>query len=299
MRNTQSLFLVLFLQYFTLYPQINANFGFINVAPGTGQVDPGPWPSVAGMEFKPFKANGVSAQPSAFGRFAFTGWPTGATNGVDDELQLSGAMSGLHYYELALKALSGYTFYVSAIRFTVRRSSTGCRHFMVRSSDDDFSSGLAASTGTNSQISVRPGNYFFWNFDSTATSYDQKGCVVFPNLNCSGSLIFRFYAWNAETTNGSFSIDNVTVSGFMTSSLTTGAPEAVAETSTVLISFDVRTQQYCLSNGLQGDWFLMDNVGRLLKQEKQSETLAAVEAGDYYVYCIHGGRLLYCRRLRP
>lgn len=295
MLRTQSLFLYLFLQYFTICGQINATYGFINVATGTGTSDPGPWPMINGLDFKPFTAVGVSAQPSASGRFSYSGWPVGAIDGVDDELQFTGTLSGLSYYEVKVKLQSAYSFSITAIYFNVRRSSTGVRHFCVRTSADDFSNNLAASTGTNQQISVRPGNYFFWKYDSFSTSSDQKGCLVYPALNCVDSVIFRFYAWNAEAASGSFSIDNVTISGVVKNA---AVPLAVGENdveNSPEILYDVHRNCFYLKDYKEAHWFFYATTGELIREEKQASFIQ-VDTGSFCLICCEWGGRMKCRR---
>lgn len=286
MIKTQRLFLVFFSHYFTVTAQVlNATFGFINVATGTGIRDPGPWPSLIGMEFRPFTAFGVSAQPVASGRFAFNGWPTGASSGVDDELQFSGTLSGLSYYEFRLVAQPGFSVHLNAISFHVRRSSTGIRHFCVRSSADDFTTNLSATTGTNLQIAVRPTNYFFWRYDSVSVNGDQKGCAVLPALIIKDSLTVRFYAWNSESSGGSFSLDNVTVSGRLVNLTTVGFEDTKqSEPNRILYDYD-RTCFY-LSNGEEADWFLFSGDAKLIRSEKKVSCFRTIETKAGLIRCL-------------
>ena len=297
MIKTQRLFLVFFSHYFTVTAQVlNATFGFINVATGTGIKDPGPWPSLIGMEFRPFTAFGVSAQPVASGRFAFNGWPTGASSGVDDELQFSGALSGLSYYEFRVVAQPGFSFHLNAISFHVRRSSTGIRHFCVRSSADDFTANLSATTGTNLQIAVRPTNYFFWRYDSVSVNGDQKGCAVLPALIIRDSLTVRFYAWNSESSGGSFSLDNVTVSGRLVNLTTVGFEDTKqSEPNRILYDYD-RTCFY-LSNGEEADWFLFSGDAKLIRSEKKVRCFRTVETKAGLIRCLKNQQCYVLRYL--
>ena len=286
MLKTQSLFLVFFSHYFTVTAQVlNVTFGFINVATGTGIKDPGPWPSLSGMEFRPFTAYGVSAQPEASGRFAFNGWPTGASSGVDDELQFNGTLSGLSYYEFRVVPQPGFSFYLNAISFHVRRSSTGIRHFCVRSSADDFTANLSATTGTNLQIAVRPTNYFFWQYDSISVSGDQKGCAVLPAQIINDSLTVRFYAWNAESAGGSFSLDNVSVSGRLINLATLGC-EDTRQSEPNRILYDYERTCFCLSSGEEADWFLFSADAKLMRSEKKVNCFRTVETKSGLIRCL-------------
>ena len=200
-----------------------APYSFSAVTGASGITDPTPCPLLSGMTFGPFRAIGASLNPNASGRFSFTGWPVGAVDGIDDYSQFTGNLSAQTYYELTIKVQSGYTLSLENISFGMRRSGTGVRNYSVRSSRDNFSFDLAAGTGTNTKISVIPTNVLFWNYDSVSTSSDQKGSLIdlshvsFKSIE--DSVTFRFYAWNAETGGGTFSIDNVVIKGVLFDSI--------------------------------------------------------------------------------
>jgi hypothetical protein len=196
-------------------PSFTLTYGFPNVSTTTGSVDPGPPPSVTGMVPATFTAFGVSLNPSASGRFSFTGWPLGSANGVDDPSQFAGSLSPYLYYEVSVTPAPGFTMQIQSIRFDVRRSGTGIRTYCVRSSVDGFTSNLAATTGTNSKLQVLPGDVFLWRFDSVSTAYDQRGSEASMPANSTlrSTLRLRIYAWNAESLGGSFSIDNFSIAG--------------------------------------------------------------------------------------
>lgn len=208
------LILFFILQFFALRAQNYLSFGFLNVAPGSGSVDPGPYPAVSGFSFTPFTAHGVSQQATANSRFSFSGFSVGAIDGVDDAAQFTGDFNALQYYEVCFYTLPGSRLLLTTLLLHMRRSSTGPRMFSVRWSKNNFADNLSASSGTNACIGVYPDNVFFWRFDSCATSYDQKGISLsFPDsiLEENDTLRVRIYAWNAEVPGGSFSIDNVTI----------------------------------------------------------------------------------------
>ena len=193
-----------------------ASYGFADVTTGSGTVDPGAAPVISGVTFGSFSATGTSANPSASGRFSFTNWPLGGINASDDYSNFTGALSPTVYYEVTIQVHAGYTLSLNSASFTVRRSGTGIRQYCIRSSLDNYINNLAVSTGTNTKLSVIPGDVFFWNYDSVSTASDQKGSQVnfgtqFGALG--NSVTFRIYAWNAESTGGSFGIDNFSFVG--------------------------------------------------------------------------------------
>lgn len=193
-----------------------ATYSFVNVSTSSGTIDPGPSPQINGLLFGSFSYQGAANNPNASGRFSFTGWPAGALDGDDDYSNYTAALSPTVYYETTLKVLSGYTLDLNTVSFSVRRSGTGIRNYVVRSSRDNFNNNLAASTGTNAKLSVLPGDVFFWNYDSISTTSDQRGSALLlsdPFKGIVDSVIFRFYAWNSESNGGTFSIDNVSFVG--------------------------------------------------------------------------------------
>jgi len=196
-----------------------ATYGFADVTTSTGILDPSASPTVSGLTFNSFSATGTSANPGASGRFAFTNWPLGGINGMDDYSNFTGVLSPTVYYEVSIVVDPGYTLSLSTVTFAVRRSGTGIRHYCMRSNLDNYNNNLAANTGTNAKLSVVPNDVFFWNYDSVSTSSDQRGSQL--SLGSAFAVIttsvtFRFYAWNAESNGGSFSIDNVSFIGSVT-----------------------------------------------------------------------------------
>jgi hypothetical protein len=210
-----------FFKFYAAAQSFVATYGFADVITTSGMLDPGTPPAVNGLTFVSFSSSGTSANPSASGRFSFTGWPTGGVDGMDDYSNFAGVLSPTVYYEVAITVHPGYTLSLGTLTFSVRRSGTGIRNYCVRSDLDNFTNNLAASTGTATRLSVIPGDVFFWNYDSVSTSSDQRGSQLnfgsaFTALTTS--IRFRFYAWNAETSGGSFSIDNVSFTGSVTNS---------------------------------------------------------------------------------
>jgi hypothetical protein len=204
-----------------------ASYSFANVTSTSGTLDPGPVPVVSGLTFSSFSATGTSANANASGRFSFTGWSVGALDTDDNYANYTAALSPTIYYEVSLAVAPAYTLNLNAITFAVRRSGTGIRNYCVRSSLDNYTNNLAASTGTSTRLSVIPGDVFFWNYDSVSTSSDQKGSIInfgsqFSHL--TNALSFRFYAWNSEANGGTFSIDNVSFTGSVTNIATPPNP---------------------------------------------------------------------------
>lgn len=196
-----------------------AIYSFADVTAATGITDPTPTPTVQGMALGSFTAIGTSTAANASGRFSFTRWPTGSIHGTNSYSLFTGNLSSTTYYEVMLSPQAGYSLSLQSITFGVRRSGTGIRNFCVRSSLDNYSSNLAAFTGTGASLSVIPTNIFFWKYDSISPSGDLKGSSIIPGAafgNITTPVTIRFYAWNAEAPGGTFSIDNVAFTGMVT-----------------------------------------------------------------------------------
>ncbi|MGZ3899481.1 MAG: T9SS type A sorting domain-containing protein [Bacteroidia bacterium] len=197
----------------------SAMYPFTSVVSGTantGTVDPTPTPTANGLSFGSFTAVGTPTSPAASGAFAFSSWPTGATNA--DDVTFTGSLSPTQYYMVTLTPNNGSTVTVNSITFNMARSGTGPRHWAVRGSADSYSANLAASVMSNTNISVVPTDIFFWSVDSytIATGKQLRGSTITPGSSYSNQttpMSFRFYAWDAEAGGGSFRIDTVVFNG--------------------------------------------------------------------------------------
>ncbi|HOZ96476.1 MAG TPA: DUF5689 domain-containing protein [Niabella sp.] len=188
-----------------------AVFDFANVTSTSGTTDPTTLPTANGVVFESFKAVGVGTNSSGSGRFSFSGWPTGATNGQDI---FTGVADPAKYYEVTIAPDAGKTFELRKISFTIQRSSTGIRQAVIRSSVDNYAGNLPTSIDpANSNLSIVPTNIIQV---TDAVTNAQEGCVIILGAgfsNISSAVTFRFYGLNAESTGGTFSIDNVKIEG--------------------------------------------------------------------------------------
>jgi len=195
-----------------------ATYAFSNVTASTGLTDPGPAPIVENLVMGNFRASNPGPNPGASGRFSFSDWPVGAYDGIDDCSTYTAALSPFVYYEVGMRVAHNHTLDLKSISFNVRRSGTGIRNFCVRSLLDNYSTNVAASTGTNMNLQVLDENVFLWKYDSISTSTDQRGSSLFLPAefrDLTDTVAFRFFAWNSEAPGGTFSIDNVTFSGYV------------------------------------------------------------------------------------
>lgn len=201
---------------FSMAQNFTALYDFDSVKTTSGLIDPTPLPIVTNVTFGSFTAVGTPANPNATGRFSYTNWPTGANNGINVYDSLTGTIDTAQYYEVTIMPNSGYSIDLSSITFGVQRSGSGIRTYAVRSSADNYASNLTPVIApANANLDIYPGGIFFWNTDATTSNQNGSGISLsgpgFTNL--TSAVTFRFYGWNAEGSGGTFSIDNVTISG--------------------------------------------------------------------------------------
>lgn len=191
-----------------------ATYDFANVTTTSGTTDPTPVPVVSGLSFGSFTATGTPVNPNATGRFSFTDWSLGATNGSD---VFTGGIVTSEYYQVTITPNANVTLDVNSITFTIQRSGTGVRQYSVRGSVDAFGSNLPASISpANANLSVVPTNIFQITDPTTSA---QNGSTITLDAtydNLTSAVTFRFYGYNAEATGGTFSIDNVVINGTAT-----------------------------------------------------------------------------------
>ncbi|MBP5170875.1 MAG: T9SS type A sorting domain-containing protein [Bacteroidales bacterium] len=184
----------------------SVQYAFDSIVSGqNGRTDPGPLPQVEGLTFGPFRAVPgqdawkLGTSPSAKGVFSFKGWPLAGQGGSPDQ-----------YYEFTLSPDPGREVRVESITFKVTRSSTGIRHYAVRSSADNYAANLPALwLGQDTTVRVLDGNVF------EMADVEKKNLLhqVMVGQSSSGTLTFRFYGWDAESAAGTFVLDDVTVAG--------------------------------------------------------------------------------------
>jgi hypothetical protein len=222
----KSLLILLFalgLGYLGWGQSFSGTYPFTNVTTSSGTTDPTTVPTATGVTFGSFSATGTPANPNAASRFSFTDWA------LDGSVpNLTGVINTAEYYSVTIAPASGYTLDISSITFTIQRSGTGIRQYSVRSSLDSYTNNLPASISpANATLSVVATNVFQITDIATA----QNGSTItlvsgFTNL--ASAVTFRFYGWNAEANGGTFSIDNVVISG---SAVSAGGPTKLAITT--------------------------------------------------------------------
>lgn len=199
-----------------------ATYDFASVTTTSGATDPTPVPVVSGMTFGSFSAVNTTTPPTnsnAASRFSFVNQPLGATNNNDSYASLTGSLDANIYFQVTVTPVAGTTYNLTGITFRQQRSGTGVRTYSVRSSADGYAANLPASINpANTELSVEAGNTFFRVLDAT-TSGQNGSTITLSGPSFTGittPVTFRFYGWNAEAAGGTFSIDDVVISGNVT-----------------------------------------------------------------------------------
>ncbi|MDQ6812256.1 MAG: T9SS type A sorting domain-containing protein [Bacteroidota bacterium] len=192
--------------------QFTLTYSFASVTTSTGRTDPTVTPKAAGLVADSFRAaTTLSANSGASGRFNFTQWPTGATNGSN---AFAGYLDPKKYYEVKITPLTGYQLSINSIAFTIQRSATGVRQWAVRSSIDSFAANLpAAIEPANTNITVADSNKFQIVDRATTGALAGSKATISNIQNTQNAVTFRFYGFNAESTAGTFSINAVNING--------------------------------------------------------------------------------------
>lgn len=268
-------------------------YTFDSVKTTSGTTDPTPVP-VAGPDLTcgSFTATGTPPNSLAAFRFDFSDWALGSTGGAADTLYsgMTGSINTGEYYEVTLTPNPGYTITGDSILFHFERSGTGVRTYAVRSSLDGFTTNLTAVYGLpTTNVDVQAGNVFFLKRDITSNQ-PRNIIVLGPSfMNLSAPVTFRFYAWNAEGTGGTFSIDNVNFIG--SSALATGVAE---KNNTTVSLYPNPTSNGVFTLDLTGTTgkssiFVYDIVGNVVlssqtsSNAKQTIDLSAFANGSYFV----------------
>jgi hypothetical protein len=210
------LLLTLFVGTFSFGQAFTGTYTFNSVTTTSGITDPTPVPTATGVIFGAFNANVtvLPANPNAAGRYSYTDWDTGATDGNNT---FSGTINTGKYYQVTITPAAGYILDINSITFTLQRSGTGIRQYAVRSSLD-YTTNLPASVSpANGNITIVPTNIFQVADSSTGANNGNTITLDSSYDAISSAVTFRFYGWNAEAAGGTFSIDNVVINGVASS----------------------------------------------------------------------------------
>lgn len=263
-------------------------YPFTAVTTTTGVLDPTPAPTAVGVTSGSFLAVGASTASTAGGRFSFTAWPTGATTTVDTYSTMTGSINPGAYYEIIITPTPGYTVGLNTIDFTVQRSGTGIRSYVVKTSADGFTSNLPASTGTSTALSIVGTNEFFWNLDATTSAQNGSSINLF-GATITSSVSFRFYGWNSEASTGSFSIDNVVINGVSTTTVACPSPTITSITSNGPICSGSNLTLQCAAITSTGSLsYSWAGTGSFSSMSVSNPTVTGAATGDYSLTVSNG-----------
>ncbi|WP_300492272.1 lamin tail domain-containing protein [Flavobacterium sp.] len=110
----------------------------------------------------------------------------------------SGTLSNTKYFEFTLTPSSGYLIKFASFEYTGQASGTGPTSFSFRSSLDGYGTNIGAANATGTTISL------------AAAAYQ----------NITAPITFRLYAWGASAAGGTFSINDFTFNGIITTACT-------------------------------------------------------------------------------
>ncbi len=204
-----------------------ALYDFAAVTNASGRTDPSAVPLVTGINFGAFTAtSNLSTNSSGGGRFSFSIWDIGATNGSD---VFSGGINLAKYYEVTVTPQQYYSLDLDSITFLLQRSGTGVRQYAVRSSADGFVNNLAGLIEPANPDLQIVGSNIFQVVDATSSAEAGSKIVLTGFTGLTSAVTFRFYGFNAEGTGGTFSIDNVLFHGVAT--ISPSAPNLLLSTN--------------------------------------------------------------------
>ena len=202
-----------------------------------------------------------------------------------------GVLDTGNYMEVTITPNSTYNVTISSITFRLQRSSTGPRDFAVRSSADGYSTNLPASISpANAALSVIPTNVLHFEND---VSGGENGSTILPTTisNSTSPVTLRIYPFNAEVATGTFSVDDVVISGTINSSL------GVTDLSSIQNNFVKNTSVTNEINfGAKADVKIFSMNGQVVKSASVSENknleVADLAPGMYIVTGMVNGQAI-------
>lgn len=216
-------------------------------------------------------------QTTTGNRFAHEGAPTA------DVLDTS------KYLQVTVTPAAGYYIDVTSVTFRAQRSGTGPRYYAVRSSVDNYASNLPASiVPANPELEVLPTNQFHYVND---ISTGQNGSTVTPAIvDQAGPVTFRFYFYGAEAVTGTFSVDDVVISGNVdTTILAVGDASA---TKANLVKNTIVANEILFS--AKADVQIVNMNGQVVKTASVNENtalnVASLPKGTYVVTGVVNGK---------
>ncbi len=283
----------------------SAKYNFAATTTVSGTTDPTTPPTATGVTFGSFSAVGVGTVSTSNGSFTYDTWGAGATNSVNTVSSYTGAIDVAKYYDVAITPMANYEVTLTDMSFTTRRSSTGPRQFSVRTSINAYATNLDAMS-TNTNISVVNTNEFFFVSDNSNTYTGSMAMFVSSAFTSfTAPLNVRFYAWNAESTAGSFRVDSVIFNG--SAALATGIAKVNFNLNSNFNVYPVPSNNGVVyienKNALEVSKIeVLDVLGNVVLTNKNTDdlkiklNLADVNAGTYFVR-MHSGKSVSTKKI--
>ncbi|WP_051259596.1 T9SS type A sorting domain-containing protein [Epilithonimonas tenax] len=220
------------------------------------------------LTITPFTASGLDATTTG-NRFAWT-------NGT-----VATAPDATKYFQVTLTPASNNTISISSITFRTQRSGTGPRNYVVRSSVNNYATNLPASISpANAELEVIGSNEFHFVND---ISLGQNGSTVTPASGfTAGPVTLRFYFYGAEAVTGTFSVDDVVITGTVAPGL---AVSDLTKANSTLVKNTVVAESIAFAK--TSDIQIINAAGQVVKTAKVTEgstlNVSSLAKGMYIV----------------
>ena len=198
----------------TCVTNITFSYSLDSVKVNSGIIDPTPNSKTDSATFTALKAKGVSVNSTLAKSFAFSNWATGGINKDTSYVDQTGSIDTTKYYEFSITPKNKGLLSIDLFKFKTFRDSNGIKSIAVRSSLDNFTTNLPATSSNNGITRIKNNEIYIksdttkW-FMTTITTNDKK----FQDLTTNQTVTFRIYGWNAEKSNGIFGLDSMLVFG--------------------------------------------------------------------------------------
>jgi hypothetical protein len=204
----------------TFKPLNKAVYQFNDVTTTSGNIDPTVNDTTENVTLGGVVATGVSANSATNGKFEFSGWGTGATNGATYNSAttfgtLTGAVNTGKYYQFTItpRTPDDSSICIKAISFTVNRSATGPRTWVVRSGPGFATNIAPVISPANTNLYIGGSTVAVMKYDSTSSQIGITYNLTAASFTSVTPITFRIYAYNAEDALGTFGIDSLRITG--------------------------------------------------------------------------------------
>lgn len=231
---------------------------------------------------------GSNFTASAFTQSGYTATTTGNRFAWSDA-PTANTPSASKYLEVTVTPASGYYLDVSSVTFRVQRSGTGPRYYAVRSSVDGYTANLPASVvPANQELEVVPTNQFHYVND---ISTGQDGSTVQPAVvDQADPVTFRFYFYGAEASGGTFSVDDVVITGNVDTTVLAVGDATASKASLVKNTVVANNIIFNVKSDVQ----IVNMNGQVVKtasvNENTSIDVASLPKGTYVVTGVVNGK---------